>query len=35
MIDVGGTALISAAARNYASVAAVSSPAHYEQLVAS
>ena len=34
MIDVGGTALISAAARNYASVAAVSSPAHYEQLVA-
>ena len=34
MIDVGGTALISAAARNYASVAAVSAPAHYEQLVA-
>jgi len=34
MIDVGGTALISAAARNYASVASVSSPAHYEQLVA-
>jgi phosphoribosylaminoimidazolecarboxamide formyltransferase / IMP cyclohydrolase len=33
MIDVGGTALISAAARNYASVAAVSSPAHYEQLI--
>jgi len=34
MIDVGGTALLSAAARNYASVAAVSSPAHYDQLVA-
>jgi phosphoribosylaminoimidazolecarboxamide formyltransferase/IMP cyclohydrolase len=33
MIDVGGTALITAAARNYASVAAVSSPAHYDQLV--
>jgi phosphoribosylaminoimidazolecarboxamide formyltransferase/IMP cyclohydrolase len=33
MIDVGGTALLSAAARNYASVAAVSSPAHYERLV--
>ena len=33
MIDVAGTALISAAARNYASVAAVSSPAHYPRLV--
>ena len=33
MIDVGGTALLTAAARNYASVAAVSSPAHYERLV--
>jgi phosphoribosylaminoimidazolecarboxamide formyltransferase/IMP cyclohydrolase len=33
MIDVAGTALITAAARNYASVAAVSSPAHYEQVV--
>jgi len=33
MIDVGGTALITAAARNYASVAAVSSPAHYGQLI--
>jgi phosphoribosylaminoimidazolecarboxamide formyltransferase/IMP cyclohydrolase len=32
MIDVGGTALISAAARNYASVAAVSDPKHYGQL---
>lgn len=33
MIDVAGAALISAAARNYASVGAVSSPAHYAQLV--
>lgn len=33
MIDVGGTALITAAARNYASVAAVSSPAHYDRLM--
>ena len=33
LIDVGGTALMTAAARNYASVAAVSSPRHYEQLV--
>ncbi|MDP8904590.1 MAG: bifunctional phosphoribosylaminoimidazolecarboxamide formyltransferase/IMP cyclohydrolase [Chloroflexota bacterium] len=32
MIDVGGNALITAAARNYAAVAAVSSPRHYEQL---
>jgi phosphoribosylaminoimidazolecarboxamide formyltransferase / IMP cyclohydrolase len=29
MIDVGGTALLSAAARNYAAVAAVSRPLHY------
>ena len=34
MIDVGGTALLSAAARNYAGVAAVSEPARYEQIVA-
>jgi phosphoribosylaminoimidazolecarboxamide formyltransferase / IMP cyclohydrolase len=33
MIDVGGTALLTAAARNYASVAAVSSPRHYARLV--
>lgn len=33
MIDVGGTALITAAARNYASVAAVSNPRHYGQLI--
>jgi phosphoribosylaminoimidazolecarboxamide formyltransferase / IMP cyclohydrolase len=33
MIDVGGTALLTAAARNYASVAAVSSPRHYPRLV--
>jgi phosphoribosylaminoimidazolecarboxamide formyltransferase/IMP cyclohydrolase len=33
LIDAGGTALITAAARNYASVAAVSSPRHYERLV--
>src|SRR5688572_30803121 len=33
MIDVGGTALLAAAARNFAGVAAVSSPAHYRQLV--
>ena len=32
MIDVGGTALITAAARNYAAVAAVSNPRHYPQL---
>jgi phosphoribosylaminoimidazolecarboxamide formyltransferase/IMP cyclohydrolase len=32
MIDVGGTALITAAARNYASVSAVSHPRHYAQL---
>ncbi|HSH22219.1 MAG TPA: bifunctional phosphoribosylaminoimidazolecarboxamide formyltransferase/IMP cyclohydrolase [Candidatus Caenarcaniphilales bacterium] len=29
MIDVGGTALLSAAARNYAAVAAISNPHHY------
>jgi len=34
MIDVGGTALLSAAARNHAAVAAVASPAHYGRLVA-
>ena len=33
MIDVGGTALLTAAARNYASVAAVSSPRHYPRLL--
>ena len=33
MIDVGGAALIAAAARNYATVAAVSSPGHYAQLL--
>ncbi len=33
MIDVGGSALLTAAARNYASVAAVSSPRHYARLV--
>jgi phosphoribosylaminoimidazolecarboxamide formyltransferase/IMP cyclohydrolase len=34
MIDVGGTALLSAAARNHAGVAAVSSPTAYEQVAA-
>ena len=34
MIDVGGAALLGAAARNAAGVAAVSSPAHYQQVVA-
>ncbi len=34
MIDVGGTALLSAAARNHAGVAAVPAPAAYEQVVA-
>jgi phosphoribosylaminoimidazolecarboxamide formyltransferase/IMP cyclohydrolase len=34
MIDVGGNALLSAAARNYAAVAAVSNPRHYPALVA-
>ena len=33
MIDVGGTALLTAAARNYAAVAAVSHPRHYPQLI--
>jgi phosphoribosylaminoimidazolecarboxamide formyltransferase/IMP cyclohydrolase len=33
MIDVGGTALLTAAARNYAAVAAVSNPGHYPRLV--
>ncbi len=34
MIDVGGVALLSAAARNYAGVAAVPDPAYYTQVVA-
>ena len=34
MIDVGGTALLSSAARNHAGVAAVPSPAAYGQVVA-
>ena len=34
MIDIGGAALLAAAARNYAGVAAVASPAHYGQVVA-
>ena len=33
MIDVGGTALLTAAARNYAGVAAVSHPRHYPRLL--
>jgi phosphoribosylaminoimidazolecarboxamide formyltransferase/IMP cyclohydrolase len=33
MIDVGGAALLSAAARNAAAVAAVASPSHYPRLV--
>jgi phosphoribosylaminoimidazolecarboxamide formyltransferase/IMP cyclohydrolase len=33
LIDVGGTALLTAAARNYAAVGAVSQPAHYQRLV--
>jgi len=33
MIEVGGTALLAAAARNYAGVAAISNPAHYPRLV--
>ncbi|MEO7118177.1 MAG: bifunctional phosphoribosylaminoimidazolecarboxamide formyltransferase/IMP cyclohydrolase [Candidatus Limnocylindrales bacterium] len=33
MIDVGGVALLSAAARNYAGVAAVCDPAHYSRVV--
>jgi phosphoribosylaminoimidazolecarboxamide formyltransferase/IMP cyclohydrolase len=34
MIDVGGAALLMAAARNYAGVAAVSNPARYPQVIA-
>ena len=34
MIDVGGTALLAAAARNHAGVAAVSSPSSYQAVVA-
>jgi len=34
MIDVGGTALLSAAARNAAGVTAVADPTHYEEVVA-
>src|SRR3990170_2609144 len=34
MIDVGGVALLSAAARNYAGVAAVPDPAYYTQVLA-
>jgi phosphoribosylaminoimidazolecarboxamide formyltransferase/IMP cyclohydrolase len=34
MIDIGGAALLSAAARNYAGVAAVASPARYLQVIA-
>ncbi|HET7676333.1 MAG TPA: bifunctional phosphoribosylaminoimidazolecarboxamide formyltransferase/IMP cyclohydrolase [Candidatus Limnocylindrales bacterium] len=34
MIDVGGVALLSAAARNFAGVAAVCDPSHYPRLVA-
>ena len=34
LIDVGGTALLSAAARNHAAVAAVANPAHYGRLAA-
>ncbi len=33
MIDVGGAALLGAAARNYAGVAAVADPAHYPRIV--
>ena len=33
MIDVGGAALLGAAARNYAGVAAVADPTHYNRLV--
>jgi len=33
MIDVGGAALLTAAARNFAGVAAVAGPAHYRQLI--
>jgi phosphoribosylaminoimidazolecarboxamide formyltransferase/IMP cyclohydrolase len=34
MIDVGGLALLAAASRNFAGVAAISDPAHYRQVVA-
>jgi phosphoribosylaminoimidazolecarboxamide formyltransferase/IMP cyclohydrolase len=34
MIDVGGVALLSAAARNYAGVAAIPDPAYYSEVVA-
>ncbi len=34
MIDVGGVALLSAAARNFAGVTAACDPAHYDQIVA-
>ena len=34
MIDVGGAALLGAAARNYAGVAAVADPRHYDRLIA-
>ena len=34
MIDIGGAALLAAAARNYAGVAAVASPARYSQVIA-
>ena len=34
MIDVGGVALLGAAARNYAGVAAIANPAHYGRVVA-
>jgi phosphoribosylaminoimidazolecarboxamide formyltransferase/IMP cyclohydrolase len=34
MIDIGGAALLAAAARNYAGVAAVANPARYPQVVA-
>ena len=34
MIDIGGAALLAAAARNYAGVAAVANPARYSQVVA-
>jgi phosphoribosylaminoimidazolecarboxamide formyltransferase/IMP cyclohydrolase len=33
MIDVGGAALLGAAARNYAGVAAISSPGHYGRVI--
>jgi phosphoribosylaminoimidazolecarboxamide formyltransferase/IMP cyclohydrolase len=34
MIDIGGAALLAAAARNYAGVAAIANPAHYIQVIA-